>query len=346
MKVLHFYYGSAFNVRLQRWLQSDLDMGFIPALLVKEGAGEKMWIPDANKVSIETFGLSRKLAYLLSNSEDFLGLQRVFDGFGCDVVHAHGLECAYYSFKTGLPTVFDDWEYFYEFYDVEPKVNPKLRSLPFRFYRRRKAKTAVKELLENVPIIVTNCNVKEKYEMLGAENVFVVPNVPLRFERDYAFETKVSKRKTVTTGYVGNMSVDNQTRLRNTSGLTELWDQCNLGDLYVFEGENYCSHLEVLRKLRSFHFNLLFWKPLPVHKYYLQNKAFLASVVGVPTVVSSSLSATVDLLGEYALSVDCLDDIPRIMRDYDFARDLPLHQDHLWEFYAPAIKNAYGRFTS
>jgi hypothetical protein len=101
-----------------------------------------------------------------------------------------------------------------------------------------------------------------------------------------------------------------------------------------------------LRLLRSFHFNLLFWKPIEVHKYYLQNKAFLASVVGVPTIVTSSLSATVNLLGEYALVVDQLEEIPTIIRNYDFSRKYSLREDHLWEFYESTIKKAYDKVNA
>ena len=174
----------------------------------------------------------------------------------------------------------------------------------------------------------------------------VIPNVPLRFERDYAFAVDVPKREKVSSCYIGKLTRDSHTVLRNTSGLVDLWQKHGLGDLYAFEGENYCSHLNVLRLLRSFHFNLLFWKPIEVHKYYLQNKAFLASVVGVPTIITSSLSATVNLLGEYALVVDQLEEIPTIIRNYDFSRKYSLREDHLWEFYESTIKKAYDKVNA
>jgi hypothetical protein len=115
-----------------------------------------------------------------------------------------------------------------------------------------------------------------------------------------------------------------------------------IGNLYVFEGNRYCPHLDVLRKLREFHFNLLYWKPLLVHKYYLQNKAFLASVVGVPTIISSSLTATIDLLGKYALVVRSLEDIPAVIEKSKTYSAFTLDPNHLWESYESEIQEAYN----
>jgi hypothetical protein len=110
--------------------------------------------------------------------------------------------------------------------------------------------------------------------------------------------------------------------------------------LYVFSGENFCPHLKVLRKLRECHFNLLYWKPFHFHKNYLQNKAFLASAVGVPTIISSSLTATIDLLGDYAITVDKLADIPDAIKTYSFPELKPV-PEQLWEHYEPAIEEMY-----
>jgi hypothetical protein len=341
LNVLHFYYGSFIGSRLQRYLKNSIDRGIFPFLFTKETMRGNPYFVEKEKVPKKTFKISRKLAYLLSIRNDSVGLKKVFKDFDCDIVHAHGLECSYYSYKMGLPTVMDDWEFYYKYYNFEPKQNPSIKSLALRFYRRRKAKSAVKELIKNVPVIVTNWNVQDFYENLGAKHVFVIPNVPLTVERDYAFKKEIDKVDTVTTAYIGNMTADNNTVLRNTSGISELWHKYDIGDLHIFEGENYVPHLDVLRILRKFHFNLLFWKPIPIHKYYLQNKAFLASVVGVPTIISDSLTATIDLLGEYALPVSRLEDIPEVIESYQ-ATDLPLYHEHLWEFYSSAMEKAYG----
>jgi len=205
--------------------------------------------------------------------------------------------------------------------------------------KKMRAKRITEKMIKNVPTIVTNKNVKEEYLRLGAKKIAVVPNVPLKFERDYAFDINVKKRKTITTCYVGNIN-DEKWALRDMRGIKKLWRQHDLGNLFVFSGENYCTHLNVLRKIRECHFNLLYWKPFYFHKYYLQNKAFLASVVGVPTIISSSLTATIQLLGKYALIVNKLIEIPEIIKNYDFP-ELGLAPEHLWEHYEPAIKELY-----
>jgi hypothetical protein len=346
-KVLHFYYGSALACRLQRALQSNLNVGFDCALYVwSDAENDKFWIPGADKVPVEYFKRDRRLAYLFPALNDFLGLKRVFKEFKCDLVHAHNLECAFYAFQMGLPVVFDDWEFHWIYYRLAPEVSFNRLSLPLRWYRNVAVKSILRSMFDSVPFIVTNSAVAAEYERLGVESVGVIPNVPLRFERDYAFAVDVPKREKVSSCYIGKLTRDSHTVLRNTSGLVDLWQKHGLGDLYAFEGENYCSHLNVLRLLRSFHFNLLFWKPIEVHKYYLQNKAFLASVVGVPTIITSSLSATVNLLGEYALVVDQLEEIPTIIRNYDFSRKYSLREDHLWEFYESTIKKAYDKVNA
>jgi hypothetical protein len=65
--------------------------------------------------------------------------------------------------------------------------------------------------------------------------------------------------------------------------------------------------------------------------------------VGVPTIISSSLKATVRLLGEYALPVHSLEDIPKIIKTYDYSKKYRLNPAHLWEYYQPKIKAAYEK---
>jgi len=304
------------------------------------------WIPDMRKIPVEFFPRSRRLAYLFPAFSYKIGLKKFFKKYKCDLVHAHNLPAAYYSYKQDLPTVFDDWEYHLEYFDYHGLINPEKRG-PGRvaaqflyFFRRKRAKKLVLELIRNLPVIVTNEEVEKRYRELGATSIWWVPNVPLSYEREYAFAVDAKKRDRITTCYIGNMTVDSKTKLRNTSGIRELWKKKDLGDLIVFEGKNYLPHLEVLRKVRECHFNLLYWKPLPVHRYYLQNKAFLASVVGVPTIISSSLKATINLLGEYALPVNSLEEIPKVIESYK-PKEYQLNPAHIWEYYQPKIRAAY-----
>jgi len=207
------------------------------------------------------------------------------------------------------------------------------------------AQKRLSRIIRQVPTIVTNHAVAEKYRELGAENVAVVPNVPLRFEVDYATADEVQKENETTTVYIGNMSVDDHTILRNTSGIKELWTKFRLGKLVNFGGRNYLPHLTLMRRMRRCHFNLLFWKPLDVHKYYVQNKAFLASVVGVPTIVSSSLESTIELLGDYALVVHNLEEIPSVINSSDQSGKHDLNPVHMWEYHIPEIKKIYGEMN-
>ncbi|UCG45369.1 MAG: hypothetical protein JSV58_00905, partial [Candidatus Bathyarchaeota archaeon] len=340
-------------VRLQRFVQSEMDMGIQPVILVKreEHAIKKMqdeppspWAPGMKEVPIEHFKPNRQLSYLLPTVFDKVGLKKTFKEHRCDFVHGHNVACAYYSYRLGLPTLYDDWEYNLEYFDYQTRTHGvglrPLGSALLSIIRRMRAKEIVRELIQNLPVIVTNDEVKLRYRELGAKSVWRIPNVPLAYEREYAFAVDVEKREEITTCYVGALSADERRLLRNTSGVRRLWIEQDIGDLLVLEGENCLAHLDVLRKLRECHFNLLFWKPLYVHRYFLQNKAFLAAVVGVPTIISSSLKATIKLLGEYAHPVNSLRNIPTAINAYS-PREYLLNSAHIWEHYQQEIKDAY-----
>lgn len=353
MRVLHFHddWGAG-AIRLQRFVQSEINMGIQPVIFVKkeeyiikkkQEKPPSPWIPDMKKVPVEYFEPSRHLSFSLPSFTDQVGLKKVFKKYKCDFVHAHNLVCAYYSHRMGLPTLYDDWEYLYEFYDYQPIVlGTRLRPASFFSYIRKiRTKKILRELLRNLPTIVTNYEVESRYRELGATSIWWIPNVPLSYEREYAFAVNVKKRDKITTCYVGAMSKDESSTLRNTSGVRRLWSEHDMGNLLVLEGKNRVPHLDVLRKLRECHFNLLYWKPLPVHRYFIQNKAFLASVVGIPTIISSSLKATIRLLGEYALPVHSLDDIPKLIKTHNYSRKYRPDPAHIWEYYQPKIMAAY-----
>ncbi len=350
-------------IRVQRYLQSNINMGIRPIVLCrissrkeKTGYGASdIWLPNFDKSQTNYYKPSRLMSYLLPPLNDEIGLEKIYNKYKCDLVHAHSPETAYYSYKLGLPTIFDDWEYWLEHadymweYPLEPLLSRmkhvtkprQIYYLALAFYKKKRIKKIVEELVQNIPLIVTNEELEQRYRELGASNIYSVPNVPMSYEREYALAVEKKKMDTITTCYIGNMTMDEKNFLRNTLGIRDLWNNQKIGKLYIFEGKNYVPHLEVLRKVRECHFNLLFWKPLPVHRFYLQNKAFLASVVGVPTIISSSLKATINLLGDFALPVNSLNEIPQIIKSHDYSREYSFNPAHLWEYHEAKIKAAY-----
>lgn len=361
MKPLHFVSGPniSFNVRIQRFMQHSVDCGENPAFFHQECRlrpdSQQVWIPDFEDVDEVTYKRCRRLNYLLPAKSDPIGLKKVFRDYGCEVVHAHNLFAALYSADLGLPTVFDDWEYFLGYFRYMPLVfmhwsnKECLRQLvrlqsflgfPKNLINRFRGKVLVKKLLREVPVFVSNRYVKECYERLGGK-AFFVPNVPLRFERDFVASKKAEKASVTTTCYVGSFENDNaRNPIRDASEVPSLWRKHDLGRLFVFEAKNWCSHLDLLCKLKSCHFNLLFWRPKLFHRFYNQNKAFLAAVVGVPTIISASLVDTVNLLGEYALPVMQPEDIPLVIKSYE-PRDLAVKREHLFEFYSDNVASGY-----
>jgi hypothetical protein len=344
-----------------------MNMGVEPIVLcrrrvnnapVNQGVDD-CWVPDFEKIEVYYYDSSRFMSYLWSPLKDDIGLKKLFKENKCDLVHAHSPETAYYAYKLGLPTIFDDWEYWLEHanymreYPSQP-LRTKLRHssprqiyhLALGYYKRKRNTAVVKKLIKQVPLIVTNSIIEQKYRELGAKDICWVPNVPTNYEKEYASAAKRKKMDKITTCYIGNITMDEKNLLRNTLGVRDLWNREEMGDLYVFEGKNYSPHLEVMRKVMECTFNLLFWRPLPVHRYYLQNKAFLASVVGVPTIISSSLEATINLLGDFALPVNCKEDIPKVIKNYDYSTKYAQNPAHIWEYYQPKIKKVYENALS
>ena len=360
MKPLHFILGTVCNVRIQRHLQHSINKGENPVLLRRNGVEppncrHQVWIPDWDKVEVETYRRNRWADYMIPQRGDPLGIRKCFRDYGCDVVHAHNMEAAYYAVHSGLPVVFDDWEFYLKYLYYRPLIdvnNPTKHfhgllecnpaGLPLKLLKRHRSTGVMEDLLKAVPVIVTNRCVKEAYEALGA-HAFFVPNVPLWLERVDALAEPVEKEPVTTTGYVGTITNDNRrNKLRNMEGIPELWRKHCLGKLVLFEGKNVVPHPQMLRRMARFHFNLLYWQPRSYHRYYLQNKAFLASAVGVPTIITSSLEDTVALLGEYALPVADMEEIPSVMQRWlESPGRLPVKPEQYWEHYSSEVEGAY-----
>jgi len=346
MKILHFSIcNNAGAVRLQRYLLSNTKLGIENVALVPSYALKDDQF-SGNKALY--YPKSRTLGYMLPLLKDF-GLKKLFKRYRFDLVHAHDLPSAYYAHQLKLPLVYDDWEYYLEYWNYsKPRLQGSLPSLLVvkKFLLRRrdsKVKGTLEKLLTETPTIVTNEAVAERYTELGGQLLWVVPNVPLKAEVDYAMSFKVDKNQTLTTCYIGSLSKDEASILRCTQGVRSLWKRSSMGNLYIFEGPNKVPHLEVMPKVRECHFNLLYWKPLPIHKFYLQNKAFLASAIRVPTVISSSLTSTIALLKDYALVVERLEEIPDILRTHDPLSHQKVYEEHLWDYYESRILEAYEK---
>ncbi len=346
MNVMHFIDYTNFNVRLQRYLQSNINNNITPIGFINSGAKNNLWIPDAAKVKIVRYVEHWQWLYRIPAWCDYLGLRKIYEKYQCSLIHAHDPWCAYYAYTLGLPVIFDDWEYWLKYPSFTAQKNscqiPMSKPLSWLPQKQKQLRITkiVKTLLKYLPVVVTNNNLNTLYSESGTQPTISVPNVPLKLEREHAFATPATKDTTLTTGYVGSLKNDTWC-LRDTRGIARLWQQRkDIGILHVFDGPNYCSHLDILHKLRSFRFNLLYWHPIPAHKFYLQNKAFLASVVGVPTIISSALTATISLLGEYALPVNSLNGIAQCIENYT-PKNYQLNEKHLWEHYEPNLHHLY-----
>lgn len=352
LKILHFTSGKIGGVRLQRYIQNNIDKYHSPIVLVPKGKGIEKDDPRTlpwTENKVYWYEYNNFLRHMIPFTR--IGLKKVFEKENCDIVHAHQIETAYHSYKEGLPTVFDDWEYHLNYSLLRHCLAlSRLRGTTLsktikktalnRLYKKRCK--VILELLEKVPVIVTNDEVKKAYEELDAKHISTVPNVPVKKEVDYAFKEEYIKKESVlTTCYIGDLTQDENNILRCTKGVKEVWEKNDLGKLHIFENENLVPHLEIMPKIRHFHFNLLYWNPKKAHRYYIQNKPFLASAVGLPTIISSSLTSTIALLREHALIVDSLSEIPQTIKEYNPETELRRYQDQYFEFYEDRVQSAY-----
>ena len=118
IKPLHFLYDGGYNIRINRYLVNCINHGSRPAFYypdfynIHPNKRTSSWGFEKDSIDLAVYPKNRYVSNMISAKHDPIGLRKVFKDFNCDVVHAHHLNSAYYSINLGLPTIFDDWEFF------------------------------------------------------------------------------------------------------------------------------------------------------------------------------------------------------------------------------------------
>ncbi len=294
-----------------------------------------------------------------------------------DIIHAHNIFAAKILSKFDIPLIFDD----HEFWKVYSKVRLErdLASSDSKKYQRNPIRKSMRnmlikysanlwikwesQLLERYPTItVSNTIAEELRKIWNNNNIFVVPNFPMKFEIDNIQIPE--KHDEISLIYAGADKLGGKNpSFRNfdgLSGIIERKDVCKI----TFMGMNgtntknvrYTGFLprnKMFEEMTKHSIGLIPWKKHWSHKYLNPNKYAEYAHAGLYVMCTSSLKTISSTMKENCTTFEDYDDMiakidyfknnidevnDKRMRIYKFARE-----NLLWEKYEENILNAYKK---
>jgi len=161
---------------------------------------------------------------------------------------------------------------------------------------------------------------KKYYENIGATNVEVIRNYPIRDEVENVSITDLECSSIVFT-YIGNditrmepsMYRDMRAFWRMFKSIYDKTRRVKIiviGDKKLISNEmvqsiGYVKHVEMYKYITKSHYGVLAWAPSPFHKYCNPNKPYIYAHGGSIPIITSSLTDVVDDLGKYSVLIPC-----------------------------------------
>jgi hypothetical protein len=253
-----------------------------------------------------------------------------------DIVHSHNIGSAKVSYDLGLPTVFDDHEYFrmlslvnaenIKLHDSSQRysgINRTIHSIKLGFISRRSISNWTKwerELVSSVPTITVSEQIAYELRKVRAgstKDIFVVPNFPLEVETTEFREPQFHEKLLCV--YAGGDSKFKQATNRDISGLPNLFMSQDIGNLTIIGWEPVSSEkfkaTGFLPRERMFHemmngsIGLIPWKRHWSHPFLNPNKAYEYAHAGLFVMVTSDLTSVLQTLGDNCLTFEDYDDL-------------------------------------
>jgi glycosyltransferase involved in cell wall biosynthesis len=296
-----------------------------------------------------------------------------------DIVHSHNIGSAKVSYDLGLPTVFDDHEYFrmlslvnaesIKLHDSSQRysgINRTIHSIKLGFISRRSISNWTKwerELVSSVPTITVSEQIAYELRKVRAgstKDIFVVPNFPLEVETTEFREPQFHEKLLCV--YAGGDSKFKQATNRDISGLTNLFMSRDIGNLTIIGWEPVSSEkfkaTGFLPRERMFHemmngsIGLIPWKRHWSHPFLNPNKAYEYAHAGLFVMVTSDLTSVLQTLGDNCLTFEDYDDLALKLQhlksnmDELYRKRLNLFNyaktNLIWEKYESNIMSAYN----
>lgn len=253
-----------------------------------------------------------------------------------DVVHSHNIGSAKVSHDLNLPLVFDDHEYFkilslvnaenMEFQShmhTNSGLNSTMQSVKLSFISRQSVSNWTKwerELVSSVPTITVSQQIAEDLKKFTdgiTKEIFVVPNFPLETETATFIEPHLHEKLSCV--YAGGDSKNKQVTNRDISGLKELFQNNDIGNLTIigwdaessekFKATGFLPRERMFDEMYNNSIGLIPWKKHWSHRFLNPNKAYEYAHAGLFVMLTSDLTSVINTLDDNCLTFEDYDDL-------------------------------------
>ena len=254
-----------------------------------------------------------------------------------DIVHSHNIGSAKIAFDLGLPTVFDDHEYFAmlsrvnaENLKIQHSLGTQFGLVKFKqktkmsFISRQSISNWTKweeELVLSVPTITVSDQIALELQKLGNEKtkkIIVVPNFPL--QEELAAFTKPEKHGHLSSVYAGGDSKHKKVINRDISGLTNLFMENDIGNLTIigweapesaekYKATGFLPRDKMFSEMIQHSIGLVPWKKHWSHPFLNPNKAYEYAHAGLFVMLTSDMKSIITTMGDHCLPFDNYDDL-------------------------------------
>ena len=252
-----------------------------------------------------------------------------------DIVHSHNIGSAKISHHLGLPMVFDDHEYFRMLSLVNAEnikfqnrvqltsgLKRTIQSMKLSFISRQSISNWTKwekELVSSVPTITVSEQIAQELTMErdGGKGIFVVPNFPK--EAEASKFSKPKSHKYLSCVYAGGDSKHKQVTNRDISGLTNLFEDNDIGNLTIigweaessekFKATGFLARDKMFNEMSQNSTGLIPWKKHWSHPFLNPNKAYEYAHAGLFVMLTSDLTSVISTLGDNCLTFEDYDDL-------------------------------------
>ena len=254
-----------------------------------------------------------------------------------DIVHAHNIGSARISHDLGLPTVFDNHEYFamlsrvnaenlkiQNFQNSQSGIIKLKQNMKLSLISRQSISSWTKwekELVLSVPTITVSEQIAQELQKFGGEKtkkIIVIPNFPLKMEQSTFKE--LQQHRQLTSVYAGGDSKHKIVTNRDISGLTDLFIIKDIGNLTIigwevpetsqkFKATGFLPRDKMFSEMIQHSIGLIPWKKHWSHKFLNPNKAYEYAHAGLFVMPTSDMDSVISTLGDNCLPFQNYDDL-------------------------------------
>ena len=269
-----------------------------------------------------------------------------------DLIHAHDVIAAKLAIDSGVPTIYDDHEYW------SMRSRYRIRDLT-DVYRWMVWTAWEKEVLRKAAAIITiSDEVAERHSRVN-RRVFVVPNLPTAIEVEGL--RKSTRRNRLSSVYVGSLTSP-QPPFRRMDGFIDIFIRRDVGDLIVIGDRRlkssppiysigFLRHDLLLKELTKYHIGIIPWKKHPFHRFCNPNKSYEYACAGLLVLVTSDMKPVISMLGNFCKTFNNYDELVSLLKYYKDDMDGALEEGLrtmrfakeklIWERFEGRIFKAY-----